>query len=284
MTKTIRLIAPDWQAGNQPVYYRGAQLLSWLIPSNPDQPEITLPITQPTSTPLTKTNGVTAQAAVKHNVSLAQAALDREQPDRVITLGGNCLVSQAPFDYLHQKYGHDLGVIWIDAHPDISTPKMFHNEHAMVLGNLLGHGDPELAQLVHAHFHADDILYVGLQTPTPEERPLLKTLGLNYQLQTQATLDLTAIQNWISTHHFTRLAVHLDLDVLDPQTFKSLYFTEPGVADFPAEAGKVTPSEVARLLTTLTTASQVVGLTVAEYLPWDVMTLQDMLSHADIFN
>lgn len=32
MTKTLRLLAADWQAGNKPEYYFGAELLSWLAP------------------------------------------------------------------------------------------------------------------------------------------------------------------------------------------------------------------------------------------------------------
>lgn len=60
------------------------------------------------------------------------------------------MVSQAPFDYLNQKYGDELGIVWIDTHPDISYPKDITNEHAMVVANLLGEGDSELSKLVNA--------------------------------------------------------------------------------------------------------------------------------------
>lgn len=36
-----------------------------------------------------------------------------------ITLEGNCLVSEASFDYLHGKYGDELGIIWFGAQLDI---------------------------------------------------------------------------------------------------------------------------------------------------------------------
>ena len=32
----------------------------------------------------------------------------QEKPEKIITLRGNCLVSQAPFDYLKGKYGNLL--------------------------------------------------------------------------------------------------------------------------------------------------------------------------------
>ena len=33
----------------------------------------------------------------------AQKKLSEEKPDCVITIGGNCIVSLAPFDYLHKR-------------------------------------------------------------------------------------------------------------------------------------------------------------------------------------
>lgn len=46
--------------------------------------------------------------------------IETAKSDKIITIGGNCIVSQAPFDYLHGIY-EDAGIIWIDAHPDVST-------------------------------------------------------------------------------------------------------------------------------------------------------------------
>ena len=70
--------------------------------------------------------------------------IEEEQPDRIITIGGNCIVSLAPFDFLHGKY-KNTGIIWIDAHPDVSTPKDgYPNAHAMVLGSLMGYEDQAL--------------------------------------------------------------------------------------------------------------------------------------------
>src|SRR5699024_130937 len=98
MTKTIRLMYPDWQSGDNPVYYFGAQLLNWLAPQNTQQKLIKVPITPPQNKQpkLKLENGVTAQSEVIANVHAAQKMLDVELPDKIITLGGNCMVSQAP--------------------------------------------------------------------------------------------------------------------------------------------------------------------------------------------
>ena len=94
----------------------------------------------------------------------AKAKLEEAKPDCIITIGGNCLVSLAPFDYLHGIY-KNTGIIWIDAHPDVSTVNDgYPNAHAMVLGSLLGHGAEQLAaKMKNSKFRPEEIMYIGLQ-------------------------------------------------------------------------------------------------------------------------
>ena len=49
----------------------------------------------------------------------------------------------------------------MDAHPDISTPKQLHNEHTMVLGNLLGDGAEEFAKIVKNKYSYNKVMYAG---------------------------------------------------------------------------------------------------------------------------
>ncbi|WP_142967848.1 arginase family protein [Enterococcus casseliflavus] len=283
MTKTLRLLAADWQAGNKPEYYFGAELLSWLAPQNNNQKEVRLPIAHPDTTNLLKENGVVAQKVVKENVQISKRVLEEEQPEKIITLGGSCLVSQAPFDYLKGKYKDELGVIWIDAHPDISNPTIFHNEHAMVLGNLLGMGDPELSQIVENPLSSDSILYVGLQEPSFDEKDILADLKINYTIQQDKYLNYPEIQEWINQNKFKKIAIHFDLDVLDPTLFRSVYFAEPGKDNFPSGAGNMSISVVTSILTNLFENNEIVGLTIAEYLPWDAIKLKELMNKLKIF-
>ena len=70
------------------------------------------------------------------------------------------------------------------------------------------------------------------------------------------------------------LAVHFDLDVLDPAHFSPLLFNKPGV---PADAfdgmvqGSMRLVQVTRLLKDAATAADMVGLAVAQHLPWDML-------------
>lgn len=283
MSKTIRLIAPDWQGGNKSEYYFGAELLSWLAPKNSNQKELKLDIEEPKNEELVKENGVVAQSMVKKNVSMAAKVLKDELPDKIITFGGSCLVSQAPFDYLHGKYGKELGVVWLDSHPDVSTPNEYYHEHAMVLGNLLGAGDPELSKTVESPFDSRQFLYVGIQKPLDYEVKLLEDLNLNYTVQDKQNLKFKEIQQWIIDNGFSKIAIHLDLDVLDQNLFRSLYFAEPEVTEFPSESGKMTLKELLNILKGLFNVNDVVGLTIAEYLPWDAINLKNILSELEIF-
>ena len=282
MNTTLRLKVPQWQGGNNPAYSIGSDLLSFLVPKNLEQKDLTVPVPQ-YEQPLVKENGVTAQSIVAEIVTNTMALIEEESPDKIITLGVDCLVSQAPFDYLHGKYGERLGIIWLDAHPDISTPDISFNEHAMVLGNLLNDGDPVLAAKVQHPFAASDVLYVSLQEPTADEKLILQRLGIDYKVQAQACLKPDAIKEWLEKNQFTKVVVHFDLDVLDPNEFRSIYFAEPGVTDYSATAGKMTLQEVKETMAAIAEQSEIVGLTIAELLPWDVQNLKNFLNDFDIF-
>ena len=70
----------------------------------------------------------------------------------------------APFDFLHGKYP-DMGLLWIDVHPDVSTPADgYPCAHAMVLASLLGDGAKAISALrQNPPFASERLMYVGLQ-------------------------------------------------------------------------------------------------------------------------
>ncbi|MFC3902109.1 arginase [Acinetobacter marinus] len=135
--KTLRLLFPQWQGGNNAPYYFGAQLLAWLAPEH-NGTTAEVQVEQPTNVPLKLENGIMGRSVLLQQAQRAQALIDAHQPDKIIVLGGDCLVDLTPFAYLNEKYQDDLAVLWVDAHPDVMTPNEFQHAHAMVLGNLLG--------------------------------------------------------------------------------------------------------------------------------------------------
>ena len=188
--KTIRLLYPDHVSGGLDTYYFGANLLQYILPQNPNQPTIKVEILPPDNKEKAVTNGIYSEDEVLKGIKDAQKKIAAEEPDRIITIGGNCIVSLAPFDYLHGKY-ENVGIIWIDAHPDVSTVNDgYPNAHAMVLGSLMGHGAAQLSlQMKNPVFKPDEILYVGLQPLHDYQEAFLKNMGVDYKVQNKSFLS-----------------------------------------------------------------------------------------------
>lgn len=148
-TRPFDSFSHSGRGGNNAPYFFGAQLLSRLVP-NPSGPVEEVRVAEPDGQPLQLENGIVARGVLLEQLGHAQMLIEKHQPDRMVVLGGDCLVDLAPFAYLNERYDGDLAVLWVDAHPDIITPKDFQHAHAMVLGNLLGEGDPDFATAVSA--------------------------------------------------------------------------------------------------------------------------------------
>lgn len=280
--KTIRLLYPDYASGGLETYYFGASLLAHILPANDVQPLVRVEITPPDGANKPVTDGIYAKEEVLNGINNAMAKINAENPDRIITIGGNCMVSQASFDYLHGKY-ENTGIIWIDAHPDVSTVKDgYPNAHAMVLGSLLGFGDDSLSQLMNnPKFSADEVLYVGLQDIHDYQKQFLDKVGVNYKIQKDEFISNDDIISFMK--RFNHLLVHLDIDVLDEHFFHSTYFANPELTGDGAGGGKMTMEKLSDILQCITDHSDVVGFTIAEYLPFDEYKLHKIFSKIALF-
>lgn len=278
---TLRLLFPQWQGGNNPPYYFGAQLLSWLAP-NPSGPVAEVKVEVPTNDPLPLEDGILGRSALLKQMHNARTLIDQYAPDRIVVLGGDCLVDLAPFAYLNERYDGDLAVLWVDAHPDVLTPKDFSNAHAMVLGNLLGEGDADFVGAVKRPLKPQNVMYAGLQETMPVETALIERLGLSKASAAQLSVSSEPVLKWFRSTGAKHLAIHLDLDVLDPVFFRSLLFANPrtpeGTYDGVAQ-GKMPISDVVRVLSDVAAIADVVGIGIAEHLPWDALALKNMLAH-----
>jgi arginase len=278
--KTLRLLFPQWQGGNNPPYFFGAQLLSWLAP-DPVGPVAEVPVVAPGKEPLTIENGIRGRKVLLQQMRDARALIDEHAPDRIIVLGGDCLVDLAPFAYLNERYDGDLAVLWVDAHPDVLTPSEFANAHAMVLGNLLGEGDADFTEAVKQPLKSGNVMYAGLGETLPVETALIERLKLKHASAEQLAENSAQVLQWFKSTGAKHLAIHLDLDVLDPHGFRSLLFAQP---DAPAGAfegvtqGSMPIAHVVRLLADIAAVADVVGIGIAEHLPWDALALKNMLA------
>ena len=280
--KTIRLLYPDHVSGGLDTYYFGANLLAHILPQNLNQPLIKVDLQAPNDQEKTITDGIYAKEEVLHGIHDARQKIMLENPDKIITIGGNCLVSLAPFDYLHGRY-NNIGIVWIDAHPDVSMEKDgYPNAHAMVLGALLGTGSKNLVKEVHnAYFKSSDILYVGLQGIHDYQKQFLDENGVNYKIQDKKFVSDQEIEKFVKK--FDHILIHLDIDVLDENLFHSTYFANKDLVGDGACGGKMRIDELENILHNITNQTDVVGFTIAEYLPFDEHKLNKMFSRLNLF-
>jgi arginase len=277
---TLRLNLPQWQGGDEPEYHFGGQLLAWLAPK-PSGPVETIPV--PEARPGERgrlENGVVERSQLLRQIRETRQAIEKHRPDRIVTLGGDCLVSLAPAAYLNSRYGGKLGMLWVDAHPDVMTPSDFPHAHAHVLGILLGRGDRDFTNEVQVPLVPSRVMYAGLNSWLPVEDEVIKGLGLRHAGSATLAETSAPVLNWITEQKIEHVAIHFDLDVQDPSVFRPLLFNKPDLPldSFPGvPRGRMLPDQVVRLLQDVARACGVVGLAITEHLPWDMIGLRDML-------
>lgn len=280
--KTIRLLYPDYISGGLETYYFGAHLLAHILPENDKQPLVKVDITPPNGHQKPVVDGIYGKPEVISGIKDAKLKITAENPDKIITIGGNCIVSLAPFDYLNGKY-ENTGIIWIDAHPDVSMVKDgYPNAHAMVLGALLGSGEKGLTDLIESQsFKPDKILYIGLQDLHDYQKEFLDEKGVRYKIQTDSFIGAEEITKFI--RRSDHILIHLDIDVLDEHFFHSTYFANPELSGDGSGGGKMKMDTLADILDHITTQADVIGFTIAEYLPFDEHRLHNMFSDIKLF-
>lgn len=282
MAKTIRLLYPESVSGGLSTYRLGARLMAAMLPENETQLLVKIDVPALGKTGPTITNGIASEAAVLEGIRKARAALEKEAPERVVTVGGNCIVSLASFDHLHALYP-EAGILWIDAHPDVSLPENgYPNAHAMVLAALLGRGAPSLAkELKNPAFGAKDLLYIGLQGLHDYQRKFLDDAGVDYAVQTETFVSDERILAFLTEH--PQVFVHLDIDVLDPAFFHDTYFANPELVGDGSGGGRMTIEELGRILRIVSEKVETPAFTIAKYLPFEAERLANVFESLPLF-
>ena len=281
--KTIRLIYPQWQGGDitrwipeisDPAlaargYFLGAQLLDFLAPDNGQQ-KFTVPIN--TDIKERKTvDGVLDRDDIALQTKAALDILNIESPDKIITLGGECSVSVAPFTYLANKYKEDIAMVWIDAHPDITLPgDVYTGYHAMAVTACMGLGDKKIISQLPAKISPDKILFVGLRDWEHDEIKVRQhEYGIKHLTPEDVATDSSTVTSWLKGCGASHVVVHFDMDVLDPTDIIAAVGVVPNGMKM---------DEVVRIINDIANEKELVGLTVAEPMPRIAIRLKKMLS------
>lgn len=285
--KTLRLTYPQWQGGVNPNYLFGAELLSAIAPSSPTDESVKIQVNNDFDGPRIKLDGIDCGSDLLSQMGRTAEILREKQPDRVIVFGGDCSVTQVPFDYLSGKYGDKLGILWLDAHPDISSPDNSSHLHEMPLSNLLGLNPGSPLTRVEYPVSPKKVCMAGLIEEELRQKDIAcREQKLKIVSPEELAQSSHAVLDWIKEQDIQYIAVHWDLDVLSPEDFRSIYPAEPYLNPgmFSAAIGRMKLQEVGRLLCDVSKTAEIVGLSLTEYLPWDAFNLRKILSGITIFN
>jgi arginase len=282
--KTLRLLWPQWQGAAEYMvaqltsgipldqarrgYSTGTTVLQAILPAHRG-PTATVPVSLEDEG-IRSRDGVEAKEAVLRQLDAALRLIDSSDAGRILTLGGECSVSVAPFASLAAKYGEDLAIVWVDSHPDVGTPASdYPGYHAMAVAVLIGHGDADIVKLLPATIPGSRIALAGLHAWTDDDFPNIAKWGLSTFSPNDLRESTQPLLQWLNTTGCSRVAIHLDVDVVD---------CNETIFGLGAEPDGLTSSQVRRVITDIQGAAEVVGLTIAEYIPRQVMAVQRLLN------
>jgi len=280
---TLRLLWPQWQgAGTSSVtelasefpfgvarrgYAVGSAVLAAILPPH-DGPVATAPVSFDDED-LAERDGIEAKTVIVRQLAGALDVIRPHDPARIVTLGGECAVSVAPFSELARRYGDDLAVVWIDSHPDIGTPaSQYPGFHAMAVAALTGHGDPDVQALLPATVSPDRVALVGLHAWTEDDIPHVTAWGIRSFGPEVLRETTRPVLDWLASTGCSQVAIHFDVDTIDSNEI---------VLGLGAEPDGLTSAQARRIVADVNASADVVGFTIAEFFPRQVMHLQQLL-------
>ncbi len=205
------------------------------------------------------------QSVLKTNQEIAQTVLNVMKTHQIpLTILGDHAgsigtVSAASY------HSDKLGVIWIDAHPDINTPETTFsgNIHGMTNAALLGLFDDGLASILDKKpaIKPENLVYIGLRDIDPGEQAFLDSLNITYYTYQQVKhqgLDNILQKINQKFQNIDKLHISLDMDSMDPALV-------PAVS-VPVKDG-FTPQQVSTILDSLMTHHRISSIDIVEYNP-----------------
>jgi arginase len=160
--------------------------------------------------------------------------------------------------------------VWIDCHPDVGTPaSQYPGFHAMAVAALTGHGAPEVQALLPATVAPDRVALVGLHAWANDDIANVAHWGIRSFSPDDLRATTQPLLDWLAATGCARVAIHFDVDTIDSNEI---------VLGLGAEPGGLTTAQVRRIVDNLDAVADVVGITVAEFIPRQVMHLQQLLT------
>ena len=183
------------------------------------------------------------------------------------------LAAEFPFDVGRRGYAVGSAVLAavLPTHsgPSATLPV------SMAVSALVGQADEEVQALLPATIAPDRVALVGLHAWTEDDYPHIAEWGLPSFSPDQLRDSSEPMLDWLRATGCSWVAIHFDVDTIDSDEI------ELGLG---AEPDGLTSAEVRQILDDVGRMAEVVGLTIAEFIPRQVMHLQQILTSFPLLN
>ncbi|OUR71223.1 hypothetical protein A9Q76_05965 [Arcobacter sp. 31_11_sub10_T18] len=238
----------QWQGCESKILATGSQkLASFLFETKPY-----LTMKQINSNSLKVTNGVYALDVLSEGFVDTLNSLKDSDTSKIMTVGATCDTELAPVSYLNHLYDGEMAVLWFDAHGDLNTPESSPSGHfhGMILRTLLGEGPEEFCKHIERPLFSSQVFMAGIRDLDETESEYIDGSNITVGLVDNDLVEL------IISAGFSKVYIHIDVDVLNPKDFKDMLMHT---------SGGPTCEELTQCLSSLSKKLDIVGLGVVEY-------------------
>lgn len=249
----LNLIFPQWQgSGHSNALFYGSRALESLCRDISFQ---SIPV--PESERLEKEHQILGYSSILTQLGWAADRIRETGPRSILTLGGDCSVELAPISYLNQS--GSVGLIWLDAHPDLNTPESSPSGHfhGMPLRALLGDTDQSIRERCFSTLLPDQVILAGIRDMDLPEKQFIQREKITCISVQEMEQDPKILPEIVMEKGFSRLYIHIDLDVLDPGVYPFSSLPVPG---------GLMPDTLVKTVAALKDTADIVGLSLLEFI------------------
>lgn len=255
--ETLNLFFPQWQGSARFELYEGAKLLHQSLHNRISFTQIPTSLTYS----LVADKNILGYSQVLSQLLDACRVIEDHNPQRILTIGGDCGVELAPVSFLNKIYGQALTVVWLDAHGDLNTPNSSPSAHfhGMPLRVLLGEGDADIVNCTFSTLRPEQVFLIGAREfDSPEIRFIQQKELSIFSAKEINDGDFSRLFSMLGKAGSDKLYIHLDLDIIEPKEFPHVACPTPG---------GIHTNRLRDLLASLRSNFDIVGCSVLEFLP-----------------
>lgn len=225
-TNHLNLLFPQWQgSGPDNILFYGARKLQQHL-DLPDIDEIEVP----ESNHLTAINDILGYHDILSQLGACADLIQSRAPETILVIGGDCGVEPIPVTFLNQQLKNDFALVWFDAHGDLNTPQSSPSGHfhGMPLRTICGQGDPAIINKCFSVLDPGQIILAGTRDLDPPEAAFVEQNSISCLSCHTMQQHPGSVSDAIIKKGFTNVYIHIDLDVLDPETYLNVKHPTPG--------------------------------------------------------